>query len=55
MSFRFVLSTKPELKKRQEIGRGLRENMKIDCGQAHFAEFDEVEFREVTKLSDMAH
>ena len=48
----FVAETKSTL---DRAARRDLENMKIDCGKAHFAEFDEVEFREVTKLSDLAH
>ena len=31
------------------------EAQKIACGKAHFAEFEEVEFKQVRRLSDLAH
>jgi type III restriction enzyme len=49
--FYFVTETKSTL---DRAARRDPENMKIDCGRAHFAEFEDVEFRDVTKLSDLA-
>ncbi len=44
----FVAETKSE-------GQELRgsEKLKIDCGKAHFNNFEDVEYKQVTKVSDL--
>ncbi|MBN2102733.1 DEAD/DEAH box helicase family protein [bacterium] len=44
----FVAETKSE---RQELRES--ENQKIECGKAHFKEFDDIEFKQVSKVSEL--